>query len=78
MLPAATGGRVSLLRCQADVVFETAGSPKTASMTVDVLARGGKIVMVGNVPGKTENGIIDIELKKAVGAAEMEISVTKP
>ena len=37
----------------ADVVFETAGSPKTASMTVDVLARGGKIVMVGNVPGKT-------------------------
>ena len=28
--------------------------------------------------GKTENGIIDIELKKAVGAAEMEISVTKP
>ena len=35
----------------ADVVFETAGSPKTASMTVDVLGRGGKIVMVGNIPG---------------------------
>lgn len=37
----------------ADIVFETAGSSKTASMTVDTLARGGQIVIVGNVPGKT-------------------------
>lgn len=37
----------------ADVVFETAGSQKTAAMTVDVLRRGGKIVMVGNIPGET-------------------------
>lgn len=41
----------ALLNGGADVVFETAGNPKTASMTVDVLARGGRIVIVGNVPG---------------------------
>lgn len=36
-----------------DVVFETAGSQKTAAMTADLVKRGGRIVMVGNVFGET-------------------------
>lgn len=37
----------------AGFVFETAGSQKTASMTIDLVAPGGKIVMVGNIYGET-------------------------
>ena len=36
----------------ADVVFETAGSQKTAAQTVDYLKRCGVIVMVGNINGE--------------------------
>lgn len=36
-----------------DVVFETAGSKTTAAMTAELVKRGGKIVMVGNVFGET-------------------------
>lgn len=37
----------------ANFVFETAGSPKTAALTIDLAAPGGKIVMVGNIYGET-------------------------
>jgi L-iditol 2-dehydrogenase len=37
----------------ANFVFETAGSQKTASMSIDLVAPGGKIVMVGNIYGET-------------------------
>ena len=33
----------------ADFVFETAGSKVTAAMTPDLVKKGGKIVLVGNV-----------------------------
>lgn len=37
----------------ADFVFETAGNTKTAAQTIDLVAPGGKIVMVGNIHGET-------------------------
>ncbi len=37
----------------ANIVVEAAGNSKTASMTVDLVRPGGKIVMVGNVHGET-------------------------
>lgn len=36
-----------------DFVFETAGSPKTAAQTPDLVKPGGNIVMVGNIMGET-------------------------
>ncbi len=37
----------------ANIVVEAAGNSKTASMTVDLVRPGGKIVMVGNIHGDT-------------------------
>lgn len=36
-----------------DVIFETAGSRVTAALTPDLVRRGGRIVMVGNIFGET-------------------------
>ena len=48
----------------ADVVFETAGSPKTAAMTEKLLKRCGIIVMVGNVNGQTPYEFMDLMYKE--------------
>ncbi|NCB26895.1 MAG: NAD(P)-dependent alcohol dehydrogenase [Bacteroidia bacterium] len=37
----------------ADIVFETAGSQVTAKQAVHMVARGGKIMIVGTIPGET-------------------------
>lgn len=37
----------------ADIVFETAGSQATAKMTTSLVIRGGKIMIVGTIPGET-------------------------
>ncbi len=48
----------------ADLVYETAGSSKTAEMTIDLVRPGGKIVMVGNVHGKTPFRFIEANNKE--------------
>ena len=48
----------------ADIVFETAGSGVTAALTIDLVAPGGKIVMVGNVYGKTPFSFIEANNKE--------------
>jgi len=37
----------------ADVVFETAGARATAAQTIKLVDRGGKIMIVGTIPGET-------------------------
>lgn len=44
----------------ADVVFETAGSKVTASQAVDLVMRGGKIMIVGTIPGDTPINFLKI------------------
>ncbi len=48
----------------ADVVFETAGSKVTAAQTIEMVRRGGKIVMVGNIYGETPFRFIDANNKE--------------
>jgi L-iditol 2-dehydrogenase len=48
----------------ANLVFETAGSQKTASLTIALAAPGAKIVMVGNIHGKTPFSFIDANNKE--------------
>ena len=48
-----------------DMVFETAGSPVTAALTTSIVARGGKIVMVGNIHGKVPFDFLEINNKEA-------------
>ena len=48
-----------------DVIFETAGSQKTAALTADLVKRGGKIVMVGNVFGETPFNFFKTNSKEA-------------
>lgn len=48
----------------ADVVFETAGSRRTAAQTVDFLKRCGTIVLVGNVNGETPVRFMDLMYKE--------------
>lgn len=48
----------------ADVVFETAGSSRTAAQTVDYLKRCGTIVLVGNVNGETPVRFMDLMYKQ--------------
>ena len=48
----------------AQLVFETAGSPHTAAMTERVLARGGTVVLVGNVGGQTPYPFLDLMYKE--------------
>lgn len=44
----------------ADIVFETAGSPVTAKQTTGLVMRGGKIMIVGTVPGDTPVNFLSI------------------
>jgi L-iditol 2-dehydrogenase len=48
----------------ADVVFETAGNSVTAALTPYLVARGGKIVLVGNVRGSTSYDFNSIMMKE--------------
>lgn len=47
-----------------DVVFETAGSPFTASQSVNYLKRCGKIVFVGNINGQTPFDFMELMYKE--------------
>ena len=49
-----------LLGGGADIVFETAGSPYTAKQTTQIVDRGGKIMIVGTVPGDTPINFLGI------------------
>lgn len=44
----------------ADVVFESAGSPVTARQAPDLVARGGRIMIVGTIPGETPFNLLKI------------------
>lgn len=44
----------------ADIVFETAGSPVTARQTTSLVMRGGRIMIVGTVPGDTPVNFLGI------------------
>ncbi|MDO5550111.1 MAG: NAD(P)-dependent alcohol dehydrogenase [Lachnospiraceae bacterium] len=44
----------------ADIVFETAGSPKTASQAVNLVMRGGRIMIVGTISGDTPINFLKI------------------
>ena len=44
----------------ADIVFETAGSPFTTRQTTQIVARGGKIMIVGTVSGDTPMNFLSI------------------
>lgn len=44
----------------ADIVFETAGSPVTAGQTTNLVMRGGRIMIVGTVPGDTPINFLSI------------------
>lgn len=44
----------------ADIVFETAGSPKTASQAVNMVMRGGRIMIVGTISGDTPINFLKI------------------
>ena len=44
----------------ADIVFETAGAKATAMMTTQMVSRGGKIMIVGTIPGETPINFLSI------------------
>lgn len=44
----------------ADIVFETAGNPVTARQTTQLVSRGGRIMIVGTVPGDTPINFLSI------------------
>lgn len=44
----------------ADIVFETAGSRVTASQAVELVMRGGRIMIVGTIPGETPVNFLKI------------------
>lgn len=44
----------------ADIVFETAGAKPTAMMTTQMVGRGGKIMIVGTIPGETPINFLSI------------------
>jgi len=48
-----------------DFVFETAGNPKTASLTTRLVKAGGKVVMVGNIHGDTPYDFLTMNNKEA-------------
>lgn len=48
-----------------DIIFETAGSQKTAAISADLVKRGGKIVMVGNIFGDTPFSFFRTNCKEA-------------
>lgn len=50
----------------ADIVFETAGSRATASQAVDLVMRGGKIMIVGTIPGETPVNFLKINREVSI------------
>lgn len=48
----------------ADVVYETAGNPKTMAQTPDLVKTGGTVAVVGNVHGITEYDFLTINNKE--------------
>jgi L-iditol 2-dehydrogenase len=48
----------------AQLIFETAGNQKTASLSIDLAAPGGKIIMVGNVHGQTPFNFLEANNKE--------------
>ena len=48
-----------------DLVFETAGNTQTAAMTSDLVKFGGKVIMVGNIHGKTPYDFMIMNRKEA-------------
>ncbi|MCR5074127.1 MAG: NAD(P)-dependent alcohol dehydrogenase [Clostridiales bacterium] len=48
-----------------DVVFETAGSSRTAAITSDIVKRGGIVVLVGNINTETSYRFMDLMYKEA-------------
>ena len=49
-----------LLGGNADIVFETAGARPTAAMTTKLVDRGGRIMIVGTIPGETPINFLGI------------------
>lgn len=49
----------------ADIVFETAGSVRTAAQTSDLVKRGGVVVLVGNINGETPYRFMDLMYKES-------------
>jgi len=47
-----------------DLVFETAGNTQTAAMTADLVIYGGKVILVGNIHGKTEYDFLKVNRKE--------------
>lgn len=50
----------------ADVVFETAGSRVTAAQTPSLVMRGGKIMIVGTIPGETPIDFLKINREVSI------------
>lgn len=50
----------------ADIVFETAGSRATASQAVDLVMRGGRIMIVGTIPGETPVNFLKINREVSI------------
>lgn len=49
----------------ADVVFETAGNPKTAYQATQLVARGGTVVQVGTLPNDLNYNVRTLEVNEA-------------
>jgi len=62
----------------ADVVFETAGSPVTAGQTSYIVARGGTIVMVGNILKEVPFSFRNLYKKEAQVRAVFRYNNTYP
>lgn len=50
----------------ADIVFETAGSRATASLAPHIVMRGGKIMIVGTIPGDTPVNFLKINREVSI------------
>lgn len=50
----------------ADIVFETAGSPVTARQAQSMVARGGRIMIVGTIPGETPVNFLTINREVSI------------
>lgn len=60
------GCRSILGAAGADIVFETAGSQVTAKQAVLMVARGGKIMIVGTIPGETPIDFLKINREVSI------------
>ena len=50
----------------ADIVFETAGAQVTAKQTPEMVVRGGKIMIVGTIPGETPINFLKINREVSI------------